>query len=288
MTKSIETLAVENFVENDEIDLLELLVVAAENIKLLILGPLIIGALALGIAYQISPTYESVSVLQTGKIKPHIISGLVQSADILENVAKELAIEQEVSPAHRVKNMRKRVMVSVGRQDNLVTITAKASTPDRAYQLNQAILQNIYPLTRPIAMDAQNIQEQIKILQENLESGILLEKTTSKLLETRQFSDGAARLYAETRNANLQRAIDIANLESQLEGMGRDNLIQQPTVSNVPVKPLKGLIAIVAALVAGMVFLLFVFARHAFRNACKDPEREDVLRRLRAALWLKS
>jgi len=179
-------------------------------------------------------------------------------------------------------------MVSVGRQDNLVTITAKASTPDRAHQLNQAVLQNIYPLTRPVAMDAQNIQEQIKILQENLESGILLEKTTSKLLEARQFSDGAARLYAETRNANLQRAIDIANLESQLEGMGRDNLIQQPTVSNVPVKPLKGLITVVAVLVAGMVFLLFVFARHAFRNACKDPEREDVLRRLRAALWLKS
>lgn len=288
MTKSIETLAVENFVEDDEIDLLELLVVAADNIKLLILGPLIVGLFALGIAYQIPPTYESVSVLQAGKIKPHSISSLVQSADILESVAKELAIEQEMTPAQRVKNMRKQIVASVGRQDNLVTITAKASTPDKAHQLNQTILQHVYPLTRPVAMDAQSIREQIRILKENLESNVLLEKTTSKLLDSGRISDGTARLYAEVRNANLQRAIDIVNLESQLEGLGKDNLIQQPTVSDVPVKPLKGLIAVIAALVAGMVFLIFVFTRHAFRNACKNPEREDVLRRLRTALWLKT
>lgn len=288
MMKSIETPAVENFAEDDEIDFLELLVVAAENIRLLILGPLIVGILTLGIAYQISPTYESVSILQTGKIKPHSISSMVQSADILESVAKELAIEQEITPAQRVKNMQKRVVASVGRQDNFVTIAARASTPDQAYKLNQVILQHVYPLTRPIAMDAQNIKEQIKILKESLGSGTLLEKTTSKLLESGQFSDGAARLYAETRNTNLQRAIDIVNLESQLEGLGKDNLIQQPTVSDVPVKPLKGLIAVIAALVAGMVFLIFVFTRHAFRNACKNPEREDVLRRLRTALWLKT
>lgn len=288
MKKTTESLAEEHFTENDEIDLLELLVVVAENIKLLILGPLIIGALALGIAYQISPTYESVSVLQTGKIKPHLISGLVQSADILENVARELVIEQEVSPAQRVRNMQKRVVVSVGRQDNFVTITAKASTPDQAYQLNQTILQHVYLLTRPMGADAKNIQEQIKILQENLGSGTLLEKVTSKLLESRQFSDRAARLYFEVRNTNLQRTIDIANLKDQLEGLGKDNLIQNPTMPDVPIKSQKGLIAVVAALVAGMVFLIFVFARHAFRNACKNPEWEDVLSRLRAALWLKA
>jgi len=288
MTKSTE-LPIENYsIENNEIDLLELLVVVAENIKLLIFGPLIVGILALGIAYQISPTYESVSVLQTGKIKPQIIGSMVQSVDVLESVAKELSIEQEITPAQRVKNMQKRVVVSVGRQDNFVTITTKASKPDRAHQLNHVILKHIYPLTRPIEVDAQNIQKQIKILKENLESGALLEKANSKLLESGQFSDGAARLYAETRSANLQRTIDIINLENQLEGLSKENLIQKPTVPDLPAKPLKGLIAIVAALAAGMVFLIFVFTRHAFQNSCNNPEREDVLRRLRTALWLKS
>ena len=51
-------------VQQEEIDLLDILVTLAENIKLLILGPLFVGICALGIAYIVPQTFESIAVLK--------------------------------------------------------------------------------------------------------------------------------------------------------------------------------------------------------------------------------
>ncbi|MDP3192828.1 Wzz/FepE/Etk N-terminal domain-containing protein [Rhodoferax sp.] len=46
-----------------EISLLDLLVVVAENIKLLLLGPLLAGLVALGIGYALPQSYVSQAIL---------------------------------------------------------------------------------------------------------------------------------------------------------------------------------------------------------------------------------
>ena len=48
-----------NTQDDDEIDLLDLLVVIAENLRLLVLAPLAIGVLALGISFLITPTFKA-------------------------------------------------------------------------------------------------------------------------------------------------------------------------------------------------------------------------------------
>jgi len=53
MTQNIET------VEDDEISLLDLLQVVADNLRLLVLGPLAAGLLALGISFAIAPTFTA-------------------------------------------------------------------------------------------------------------------------------------------------------------------------------------------------------------------------------------
>lgn len=273
--------------DDDEIDLLDLLVVIAENLKLLILGPLIVGALALGVTYVMPPTYESVSVMQTGKTTPQLVASLVNSADVLSAVAQELKVEPEATHSKRLKTMQTRVTLAVGRQDNLVTLTTRASTPQRAQQLNQAVWQRVYPLTLPLPADAQHIRMQIKALQEALDTGAQLEESTARRLEAGPVTDGAARLYNDVQAANAQRRRDILSLQAQLEGLTDANLVQQPTLPDVAAKPKKALTAIVAALAAGMALLVFVFVRQAFRAACHDPGQASNLRRLRAALRLK-
>lgn len=47
--------------ENDEISLLDILQVVADNIKLLIIGPLLVGVLALGVSFLIPPSYTAVT-----------------------------------------------------------------------------------------------------------------------------------------------------------------------------------------------------------------------------------
>lgn len=267
--------------------MLELLATVAENLKLLILGPIVAGLIALGVGYVVKPTYESVSVLQSGKVAPELVASLARSADVLQAVANEMDIAPDESHASRLKLMQARVSAAVGRQDKLITLTTQASTPERAQKLNLAVWQRIYPLTRPLAVDAERIQAQIKTLQQDLDAGIALAQSTAKRLDAGSVSEGSARLYADVRSANVQRTLDISNLQAQLEGLTGENLVQQPTQPDKPVKPKKALIAIVVALATGMVLLVFIFIREALRNARRNPAQADTLRRLRAALGLK-
>jgi tyrosine-protein kinase Etk/Wzc len=59
------------FVEDDEISLLDLLTVIVENLKLLILGPLVAGLIALGYSFLITPTFTA----KTTMIPPGQSSG---------------------------------------------------------------------------------------------------------------------------------------------------------------------------------------------------------------------
>lgn len=275
--------------DTDEIDLLELLAVVAENLKLLILGPLVVGALALGAAYALPPTYESVSILHaTKKITPQFVASLINSADVQEAVAQEMGLYQGATRSQRLRNMLARVSAAAGRQGDLVTLTTRGETAEQAQQLNQAVLAHVYPLTLPAPAETARVQMQLKVLQDGMTSGTALERSVVKQLQLGSYSDGAARLYGELQSSSGKRAGDIANLLAQLEGLSDANLVQQPTLPDLPAKPRKALIAIVAALAAGMLLLLFVFIRQSFRSASDDPERVDAVRRLRVALGLKS
>lgn len=52
-------------------------------------------------------------------------------------------------------------------------------------------------------------------------------------------------------------------------------------------KPKRGLVAVLATLAAGFALLLFVFMRHAYRNAAQTPETAEKLARLRGT-WAKT
>lgn len=282
-----ETIATGASEDADQIHLLELLVVIAENLKLLIFGPLLVGLAALGIAYWWQPTYESVSVIQTDKVNPQLVASLARSADVLEAVAQELGLETQSRGSERLQEMQKRISTAVGRQDNLVTITARAATAQQAQALNKAILARVYPLTRPTPADVARLHAQLKVFEEGLSASTALEQTTARQLQSGQVSEGVARLYGEIQAIKAQRVRDIAALQAQLEGLTDANLIQQPVLPDRPAKPKKALIAVLASLATGMLLLVLVFAREGFRRACNNPAQASTLSQLRAALGLK-
>ena len=69
---------------DDEIDLLDLLVTMSEHIKLLILGPLLAGLIALGVGFALPETYQSTSLLVVEKpnrpLNVNTVSTLATSA----------------------------------------------------------------------------------------------------------------------------------------------------------------------------------------------------------------
>ena len=73
--------------DDDEISLLDLLQVVIENLRLLVIGPLVAGLLALGIAYFIPPTYTATTVFMPPQQQQSGAALMMQSLGALGGLA---------------------------------------------------------------------------------------------------------------------------------------------------------------------------------------------------------
>ena len=272
-------------VQQEEIDLLDILVTLAENIKLLILGPLLVGICALGIAYIVPQTFESIAVLKAEQAT----ASLMTTASVLDPVAADLGLTKVDSAEEARKLLREQIKVSVGRNDKLLTLTVSAPAPQQAQAIANAVLQQTYVQSRPKGSDLTRLEIQLKDAKARTKSA---EDAAGALLK-RMESNGAAgstesaRGYAELLNVAAAAQNQVAALQAQLEGLTDAQLIQAPTLPEKASKPKKGLIAIGATLAAGLALMLFVFVRQAVRGAAKDADAASKMARIRRALALR-
>lgn len=272
-------------IQQEEIDLLDILVTLAENIKLLILGPLLVGICALGIAYIVPQTFESIAVLKAEQAT----ASLMTTASVLDPVAADLGLTKVDSAEEARKLLREQIKVSVGRNDKLLTLTVSAPAPQQAQAIANAVLQQTYVQSRPKGSDLTRLETQLKDAKARTKSA---EDAAGALLK-RMESNGAAgstesaRGYAELLNVAAAAQNQVAALQAQLEGLTDAQLIQAPTLPEKASKPKKGLIVIGATLAAGLALMLFVFVRQAVRGAAKDADAASKMARIRRALALR-
>ncbi len=76
-----------NLSEEDEISLLDLLQVIADNLRLLIVGPLVAGLLALGISFAITPTFTATTKFMPPQQQASGAASLLQSLGALGGLA---------------------------------------------------------------------------------------------------------------------------------------------------------------------------------------------------------
>lgn len=277
---------------DNEIDLLDLLVVLAENLRLLVAGTVLAVFAGLVIAFSLPPTYESTSILSPSKnglnVSGQVIASYIKSADILEQVAKDLQFEQAANSAQRLKKMEPLIQVAVGRQEApLVTLTTQGPTPEKAQALNATIWKKLLPHTAPRGKEQERLQQQLEAESARLASAEMLEAATLKQLQSGASSEGLSRLYGELQASNSRRQEVISRLESQMEGLTEENLAQQPTLTELPAKPQKLLIVLGCTAAGGMLLLLFILIRHALHGAKQNSAQAGKVTRLRAALGLK-
>lgn len=82
MTPNIETVE-----EDDEISLLDLLQVVADNLRLLVLGPLAAGLLALGISFAIAPTFTATTKFMPPQQQQSAAASMLSSLGALGGLA---------------------------------------------------------------------------------------------------------------------------------------------------------------------------------------------------------
>ena len=91
-----QTQAPAAYEEADEISLLDLLQVIADNLRLLILGPLAVGVVALGISYLIKPTFTATTTFLPPQQQQSAAASMLQSLGALGGLAGAAGIK---SPA---------------------------------------------------------------------------------------------------------------------------------------------------------------------------------------------
>jgi uncharacterized protein involved in exopolysaccharide biosynthesis len=271
----------------NEPGLLDLLVTLAENARLLIIGPLLVGLCALGLGFVLPQTFQSVAVLQAEQAT----ASLMTTAAVLDPVAASLGMVKEDSVEEARRALRERIKVTVGRNDKLLTLTVSAPTPQQAQATAQAVLQQTYLQSRPKGNVEKRLEVQLAEAQGRLKNAESAAAGMLKRLETSAVSvpggSELARGYADLLTAAAAAQGQVSALETQLEGVNEALLVQAPTLPQKANQPKKALMAIGATLGTGLLLLLFIFVRQALRTTATDANAASKLARIRRALGLK-
>lgn len=275
-----------NSVQN-EVGLLDLLVTLAENIRLLVVGPLVVGLCALIVSFLLPQTFQSVAVLQADQTT----ASLMATAAVLDPVIASLGLAKDNTVEEARTELRERIKTNVGRVDKLLTLTVSDRTASQAQAIAKALLQQTYQESRPkgsarvrIGVQLEEARMRLKNAQD-ASAGVLkrLESNSSGVAAGVELARGYAELLGATGTAQGQ----VSLLEAQLEGLTDAQLVQAPTLAQKPSQPKKGLIAIGATLATGLALLLFVFIRQAFLNITPSETTSAKVLRIRNSFRMK-
>lgn len=283
-TEQIETLKD----SDEEFDLLDILVVLVENLKLLLIIPVLAALLGAGIAYVWPPTFASTSVYAPTQryvsITPEVLASYLRAPDVLLAAAHAVDVAPELSDEKLLKKMAQLVEANVGRADKLLTVTTYGKTPEAAQKLNQAVWEYALAKTAPRGLEAQQLQQQLQVEKQRLTSSMAMEKNVEEALRQGALNEKNVLLYGELLKANSQRLEAINALEAQLGGMSLTNFTHAASLPEEPIKPKKLMIVMAATLAGGFFALFLVCLRVVWKNASTNPEQQSKVQRIRKAL----
>jgi uncharacterized protein involved in exopolysaccharide biosynthesis len=280
-----------------EISILDILVVLAENLRLIILVPLIVGLIALGVTFVIPKTYQSTALLRKNdgvQGVQGVQGGPVDftSVDVLEQILKQQPEITTLGLSHEktLQALLKHIQVTAKKQDSYITVAAQGSTPEKAQLLCRQVIESFRDLNLPRGQQLDALKEEIKITEDSIrELSLVAKKISTNIDKVTPGTEGdnVARAYVTIiEKLNFQKQ-NLFKLKQKLAGFGSEVFIQEPTLPEKPIKPKKAQIAIMATLAAGLLTILFVFIRAAFRNLSGDAESSEKLARIRRGIGLR-
>jgi LPS O-antigen subunit length determinant protein (WzzB/FepE family) len=289
---------------DDAIDLQDLLLTVAESARLLVIGPLLIGALAYGVAHVVPQTFESSAVLKidapagpnvAAGMSPAAMASLMTNNVVLNRSLKALgqlegADEREAED--RLTALRRNVRAQVGRNDSLLTLTVAARSAEAAQKTAQTILSSAFEESRPRGIEQDKLQAEMALGKQMLldleSSGETLKSSMAQAKGNPNADIGAlAEAMAQLAGDRLRLQSSLHQLERRVAGVSEGDLLQPPTLPQRAVAPRKGLVAILATLGGGMALLLFVFVRQAWRSGNSTEQQRNRWLALRKTYGLK-
>jgi LPS O-antigen subunit length determinant protein (WzzB/FepE family) len=268
--------------EDNEISLLDLLQTIAENLRLLVIGPIVVGLLALAGASLWPKTYESTAILKAEQVT----ASLMLSAAVLDPIAANLGYTHKLNQDEARDKLKSEIKASFNAKDKLLTLTTQGDTPQAAQALAKAVLQQTYAQSQPRDSEKLRLQKQLAQAQarekEANQTAVLLAGKMEK--SGGEVSFQVAQGYAQMIGVVKESQATQLDIERQLQGLDDSALLQEATLPTKHTAPKRGIIAIMSVLAAGFALLLFVFIRQALRSASQNEESAQKINTLQASL----
>ena len=279
------------------ISIFDLVLIVAQNIKLLIVGPLAIGILALIISFFITPTFTAITTIQpppqggqtsTSAAILESLGGLgggmgpglkdtsqlyiayMQSATFEDSLIEKFKLQEKFHTKYKVsarKTLEGKVKILSDKKTGMISIAVDDEDPQFAANLANAYVSELRIFTGKLAL--QEAQDRKEFLEAQI-----------KELSSRQFRD----IYTQQAMlAGTIRQYEAARVDEEKVG---------PTFTQVDVayapelksKPKRAQIAIIATLACEFLLLIFIFVRHAWANLRANPESEGKLKNIHSIL----
>lgn len=268
---------------DDEVSLLDIGVVLAENAVLLVAGPIIGGAIALLITLALPPIYESTSFLRLSEAD----ASVMKSVDVLKPVIDELQLQRSDPFDTAIKRVSSQITLTFSKKDGLLKFSSQGETPEAAQLLNTKIQDSFKRFSLPKGRSLESVEEQLRITQgtvDELRSGAeRLRKSLDKVNPGTE-AEAMTRSYVTMIEQRDARQKQLFDLKAALKGFGEEVIIQRATLPTAQVARKRLLVALMAAVLSGFACLLFVFTRNGLRSVKNSPPELKKVQRIQSAL----
>lgn len=289
------------------VTLLDLMLLVALNLRLLMVGPLAIGLVALGIAYVVPQKYASEGIIALPTftvttagnvnatpaeigfatsqaaavmVSPLVLDSVIQSLDLAEGRAMHLAR----------RSLAERVKATVGR-DGLLRLETIAGSPQSAQTLANGIIDTWLKSTIPGAQEKADLEKRLASSKSSL---AIVEQVLERLNRegvaslNQPVTKGEAGVTLMSMGELHARYLsDVLTIPRRIQGLSRDVVKQPPTMPTEVVSPKKGIIAILATIGSGLLLLFWVFLREVWRSAARNPDVAQKQAQLLASLGIR-
>lgn len=289
-----------DFSVDEEISLLDILLVVAENLRLLIAGPVLVGMLALGASFLWPRTYESSAIIKPATVAGQQMIGQqmvgqqiaasMLTPNVLDTVIAHLHLQQPDQSIDEARlALKKNIKSSFNAKDNLVTVSATAHAPEQAQALLTELLNTFFAQSKPKGEEQARLKQMLQSTQARIQEANMAAKQMQQRIsrEDSKSSADTAQGYAtlvNTVDGLEKRALDMSR---ELAGVDASALVQEPSLDRLKTSPKRSVVVVVAALGSLFFLLLWVFVRSAWAKSSALPETGAKLVSLKQA-WRKA
>lgn len=285
--------------DDDEISLLDLFAVIAENLRLLIIGPIVAGLIGLAYAYTLTPIFTAKTTIippgqnassggaaallgQLGglgalaggaagiKAPTDQYIAYLESNTLLDQLIEQFKLMERYNTKFHEEArqaLKASSKITAEKKSGLISIEFSDKDPTFAANLANAYVSALSQMLGKMAIEDAKFRRQ------------LLEQ---------QINEAAEKSYRSplVREAIIQAV--VREYETAILDQKKDRpYIQQVDIAEVPeIKsfPKRSQIAIIVALATGFALLFIVLVRHAFRNAEENHETKGRIQKILANL----